>query len=80
MDLYGLTDELKKACQEGHTIESMPKNRKMEPVGEVKGSRGFIYQFYKDDVGEYWFEIYVKRDGKLVKLGESIFEKRRRRR
>ena len=72
-------NELEEAWKDAYTIDSMPAGRRIEPAGEKQGPRDYIYKLYKYDRGEYWFEIYVERDGKRITLDEAVFGKRRKR-
>ena len=58
----------------------MPEGRKTSFIGTVEQDDGWIYRFFKDDEGEYWFDIWIRKDGEVMTLGESVSGKRKRRR
>lgn len=60
-----MTDQLHEAWENAFTIESMPENRKIvSRIGEITGE--YIYEFFQDNAGDYWFKTKFKDTGKYT--------------
>lgn len=69
-----ITEELKEAWEKAYSIQSMPEGRTIEFIGAIDKT-DYIYEFYKDQTGEYWFETYVRKDGQIITLHEAVHGK-----
>lgn len=63
--MLSMTEKLKEAWENAFTIESMPADRRIaERIGEVTGA--YIYEFFQDNSGEYWFKTKYKDTGEYT--------------
>lgn len=67
-----MTDQLKEAWENAFTIESMPPERWLAArIGEITGAY-YIYEFFQDNVGEYWFQTKYRDTGKYTGTGRKF--------
>lgn len=67
-------NELEYAYKNAFSIQSMPEGCIIEFIGAIDKA-DYIYEFYKDQTGEYWFETYVRKDGQVITLHEAVHGK-----
>lgn len=67
-------NELEYAYKNAFSIQSMPEGRTTEFIGTIDKT-DYIYEFYKDQTGDYWFKTYVRKDGQVMTLHEAVHGK-----
>lgn len=70
-------DELEHAYKNAFSIQSIPEGRTIEFVGAIE--KTYIYDFYKDQTGAYWFKTLVRKNGQVITLHEAVHGKVTRR-
>lgn len=73
------TGELKTALKNAFSIQSMPEDRQKEFIGTVEQEDGWIYRFFRDQEGDYWFDIWIRKNGDIMTLSEAVSGKREKR-
>lgn len=73
------TAELETAWKNAFSIQSMPEDRSAGFIGTVEQDDGWVYRFFKDNEGDYWFDIWIRKGGDAMTLSESVSGKKRRR-
>lgn len=71
-----ITGELKEAWEKAYSIQSMPEGRTPTFIGAIE--KTYIYEFYKDQMGDYWFKTFVRKDGQVITLHEAVHKVIRR--
>lgn len=74
-----LTEELKEARENAFSIQSIPEGRIPKYIGSIEREDDWIYEFYKDQTGAYWFETLVRKNGQVITLHEAVHGKVTRR-
>ena len=69
--------ELETAWKSAFSIQSKTEDRTVSNIGTVEQDDGWIYRFFKDNEGEYWFDIWIRKGGEVITLEESVFGKKR---
>lgn len=70
-----MKSELQTAKKEAFSIQSSPENSVFTYIGDVESEDGWIYRFYKDQNGKYWFQCYIKNGGIIKTLHECVHGK-----
>lgn len=64
-------DELTKARNNAFSIQSAPEDASFIYIGDVTED-GWIYRYYRDCEGNYWFRTYVITERGAVTLHEYV--------
>lgn len=70
-----MEDELKQAWKEAFSIQSSPENAVFTYIGDLEEPDGWIYRFYRDQNGKYWFQCYIKNGSVTKTLHEWVHGK-----